>query len=139
MPATNPDRLLMVYNAEDGLFNALTDWAHKIFSPSTYECPLCRHTYGVRGMLMPWKTFLERQPFRTEFLYRPDFRTKYPQFKDVALPLILVEKGEDLDVLALADEIQETNNLEGLIRLVETKLENPPPAGSNADPAGPKT
>ena len=31
MPRTNPDRMLIVYNAEDGLFNALNDWAHKFF------------------------------------------------------------------------------------------------------------
>jgi len=38
----SPDRIIFVYNTDDGLFNALMDTAHKIFSPATYECSLCR-------------------------------------------------------------------------------------------------
>ena len=40
----NPERLILVYNADNGLFNAVTDWSHKFFSPQTYQCSLCRYT-----------------------------------------------------------------------------------------------
>ena len=33
--------LVFVYNADSGVFNALADAAHKIFSPRTYACNLC--------------------------------------------------------------------------------------------------
>jgi len=112
----------MVYNAEEGIFNALNDWAHKFFSPATYECPLCRHTYGVTGMLVPWKKFLEGLPVPTRFLYRQFFWQSYPAYKDVALPLILTERKGELDVLVLADEIKEARDLEGLTRLVASRL-----------------
>jgi hypothetical protein len=129
MASTTPDRLLMIYNAEDGLFNAINDWAHKFFTPSTYECHLCRFTYGMTGMLQPWKKFIESQPFPTEFLYRPFFRKAHPDYQDVALPLILTEKNGVLDVLLLADEIKEAGELDGLIALVRARLETwQPPA-----------
>ena len=37
-------RLLFVYNADTGLFNALADSAHKILSPQTYQWVLCEVT-----------------------------------------------------------------------------------------------
>jgi hypothetical protein len=38
--------LLFVYNADSGVFNLVTDIAHKIFSPQTYACQLCCITHG---------------------------------------------------------------------------------------------
>jgi hypothetical protein len=39
-------KLLFVYNADSGLFNSIAEAAHKIVSPQTYRCDLCRITYG---------------------------------------------------------------------------------------------
>jgi hypothetical protein len=36
--------LVFVYNADSGVFNTLSDIAHKIFSPETYACNLCALT-----------------------------------------------------------------------------------------------
>jgi len=134
MPQTKPDRLLMVYNAEQGMFNALNDWAHKFFSPSTYECPLCRHTYGVTGMLVPWKNFLQTLPYPTHFLYRQYFWQTYPSYRDVALPLILVEKNGEMDVLLLADEIKECDGLPALITRLQEKFDTWTPPNENQPP-----
>lgn len=134
MPLTLPDRMLMVYNAEDGLFNALNDWAHKIFSPETYECVLCRYTFGLTGMLMPWKTFLERQPVPTRFFHRPDFWRAYPQLSKMKLPLILVEHQTRIEVLVTADEIKATGGLMGLINLVQARLEGWAPKSEPTKP-----
>ncbi|MBC7930780.1 MAG: hypothetical protein H7Z38_09495, partial [Rubrivivax sp.] len=51
--------LVFVYNADSGLFNALTDIAHKAFSPATYQCNLCALTHSTFGMRKGWKRFLE--------------------------------------------------------------------------------
>ncbi len=123
MPPTLPDRMLMVYNAEDGLFNALNDWAHKIFSPETYQCTLCHYTFGLTGMLAPWRTFIERQPLPTTFFHRPDFWHAYPQLTAMKLPAILVEHRGRVDVLVTADEIKATGGLMTLINLVQARLE----------------
>jgi len=44
------DRLIFVYNAESGTMNSAIDFAHKMLSPETYECNLCRITYGNFAM-----------------------------------------------------------------------------------------
>ena len=137
MPHLHPDRILLVYNADEGLFNAINDWAHKIFSPATYECPLCRFTYGLSGMLKPWKLFLERQPCPVEFLYRPYFRKAHPGFAAEALPLVLVESQGRLQTLLTAAEIAEVAGLEPLIGRMQVRLANwsppeaPPPHGTS--------
>ena len=51
--------LVFVYNADSGLFNAVSDAAHKIFSPRTYQCNLCALTHSAIGMRREWKQFLD--------------------------------------------------------------------------------
>ncbi len=62
--------LLFVYNADSGLFNTVTDIAHKIFSPSTYQCDLCALTHGYFQVRGPWKAFIEGLGVPCEFLHR---------------------------------------------------------------------
>ena len=128
MHRPHPDRLLMVYNAENGLFNALNDWAHKFFSPHTYQCTLCHFTYGLTGMLKVWKTFIELQPFPTVFFHRTEFKQAHPEFQAMTFPLILVERQGGVEVLMTADEIKATGGLMTLINRVQAKLEAWQPA-----------
>ena len=51
-------RLLFVYNADSGLFNTLTDIAHKMLSPKTYTCNLCAITHGLFSEKEEWKEFI---------------------------------------------------------------------------------
>ncbi len=44
-----------IYNAKNGVVNSLFDLAHKLISPDTYECNLCKITHG---------TFTENKKFR---------------------------------------------------------------------------
>ena len=39
-----------VYNADGDVFSLVGDFAHKIFSPKTYNCNLCAITHGNFGM-----------------------------------------------------------------------------------------
>ena len=36
-----------IYNAKSGLANSIFDLAHKLISPDTYECNLCKITHGA--------------------------------------------------------------------------------------------
>ena len=119
----NPDRIILVYNADNGLFNAVTGWSHKFFSPETYQCSLCRITFGLSGMLLSWKNFLQLLPFPAVFLHRDEFRPRYPHYDTVILPVILVEKDGATEVLINADEIKESGGVASLIGLVQLKLE----------------
>ena len=119
-----PERLILVYNADDDLFNALTDWAHKFFSPATYACTLCRFTHNTRGMLHPWKAFLESLNCRLTFLHRAEFREFYPRLC-LRLPAILIEAGETTAVLLSAEEIEAAESLHDLIDMIRYKLSIP--------------
>ena len=37
--------LIFIYNAKSGIVNEFLDFAHKIASPSTYNCNLCAISY----------------------------------------------------------------------------------------------
>ena len=116
-----PERLILVYNTDNGYFNALTDWAHKFFSPATYACTLCRYTYSTRGMLFPWKAFLESLRIPLRFLHRSEFHEFYPRLT-VPLPIILVEVNGMTALLLSAEEIQAAEDLDGLIAATQLKL-----------------
>ena len=112
----------MVYNAENGFFNALNDTVHKIFSPSTYECSLCLFTYGLTGMVRPWKQYIERLPLPVVFLYRLDFTRLYPG-SDVKLPVIFVARDDEFHVLLGAESIRACGTVEALISEMDAALE----------------
>ena len=117
-----PPKLVFVYNADDGLFNAIAATAHRIFSPATYECSLCLYTYGVRGMHREWKHFLESLGCSLDFYYRTEFRAAYPQL-NCRLPAVLVDRGNGLELLIQFDEIKACGNLEELILFTRRKVE----------------
>lgn len=112
--------MFLIYNAESGLFNSMAGWAHKLLSPKTYNCSLCRHTYGLTGMLVPWKTFLQRLPLKVTFLYRDQFEAVFPDLSDLAAPMILLA-GHPLPptILLGAEEIDRMDSLSGLIRQIQ--------------------
>ncbi len=111
------ERLIFVYNADSGLFNTLTDMAHKIFSPATYACNLCAITHSNLGMRKSWKEFLETLAIPLEFLHRDELIAQYGR-DDIALPAILSENAGKLEVTAAAAAIDQVNDIEGLKQLV---------------------
>jgi hypothetical protein len=110
-------RLIFVYNADSGLFNAAFDALHKVVSPRTYACDLCRLTYGPTRMKKEWKRTLEELPLETAFYHRDEFRARYD--RDDALPAVFVERDR-LEVLLSAEELGRLSSLEELrLRLRE--------------------
>jgi hypothetical protein len=84
--------LVFVYNAESGVFNALADSAHKIFSPATYACNLCALTHSAFGMRAGWRRFLESLGVSLEFLHADELRSRYPS-ESSPLPAVFVKEG----------------------------------------------
>jgi len=68
-----PPKLVFVYNADNGLFNAIAATAHRVFSPATYECHLCLYTHDIQGMRLTWKHFLESLGFHWTFITARNF------------------------------------------------------------------
>ena len=114
------NQLVFVYNAGSGLFESLTDFAHKILSPSTYDCKLCALTYGNFSMKQEWKSFIESLPVSTVFLHKDEFEKKYRE-QDL-LPAVFLEKNGNLQPLISKKEIEACTSLEELMDLVERKI-----------------
>ena len=114
--------LLMVYNAEEGMFNAMSDTAHKIFSPDTYECSLCQVTHGMVSMRWEWRKFLGSLPLKKQFFHRSDFAETFGDI-NIVLPAILTqEEGQKPKVLIGKEELTKITDLSELIALMEQRL-----------------
>ncbi|MBI5461459.1 MAG: hypothetical protein HY941_04650 [Gammaproteobacteria bacterium] len=113
--------LLFVYNADSGLFNTVTDVAHKILSPQTYSCNLCALTHGHFKIREAWVTFLETLDADCEFLHRDEFHATYGQ-TDVALPAVFRKTPEGLTLMVDADTLRNCASLDELKRLLVSRL-----------------
>ena len=113
--------ILFVYNADSGLFNTLTDIAHKIFAPETYECNLCAITYGNFAMRAEWKEFLETLEVELEFLHRDEFSGRYPEVTE-PLPAIFLKDGDRIDPWIPAGEINACGSVDDLKTLITARL-----------------
>lgn len=109
--------LVFVYNADSGVFNALSDVAHKIFSPQTYGCNLCALTHSALGMRGEWRRFLDGLGRPLEFLHADEFGARYPAAA-VRLPTIFERNGEDLKEFIGADAINACRTMDDLKQLI---------------------
>ena len=113
--------LVFVYNADSGLFNTLTDIAHKVFAPETYSCNLCAITYGNFGMRAEWKEYLESLAAEFVFLHRDELADRYPGLT-TELPAIFLLVDERLQQWVSAAEINSCDSIPALQRLINQRL-----------------
>lgn len=113
--------LIFVYNADSGVFNALSDMAHKIFSPQTYSCNLCALTYSSFGMRKDWKQFLDSLDVGKEFLHSDELRQRYKR-EATALPAVFKKEQHDLELWIDAASINKCESIEDLKKLITYKL-----------------
>lgn len=114
------EQLLFVYNANSDLFSTVTDFAHKILSPSTYDCHLCALTYGSLTMKQEWKTFVDGLPLQTVFFHKDEFKKKFKTESDY--PSIFITEKETNKLLITKQEIVSCKSLEEVKNLVTEKL-----------------
>ena len=114
--------LVFVYNAESGLFNTLSDVAHKILSPQTYACNLCALTHTAFGVRREWKEFLEGLDVHAEFLHADELRSLHGLGRGPALPAVFRRRGSSLEVLIGAAAINSCRTLGELKRLITAGL-----------------
>jgi len=106
-------KLVFVYNADSGMFNTLTDIAHKIFSPQTYECNLCAISHSYLNERSEWKEFIQDLGVECEFLHRDEFLKKYPS-SEGTFPMIFEVVNDDLEVRISAEKINSCKSMEDL-------------------------
>ncbi len=115
---TDDSQLIFVYNADSGLFNTVTDIAHKIFSPQTYSCGLCALTHSYFSMRDEWKSFIESLGVDCQFVHRDEYIKEYdgPEF---SWPAILINQAGQLSVCLEAEDINSCNDLDELKAIIQ--------------------
>lgn len=114
-------QLLFVYNADSGLFNTVTDIAHKILSPGTYACNLCALTHGHLKVREDWVRFLESLDADCTFMHRDEFHTHYG-LTPIELPAIFRKTTEGLGLCIDADTLRNCASLNELKKLIASRL-----------------
>ena len=106
-------KLIFVYNANSGLWNAALDSMHKIISPDTYNCKLCQITYGTFSEMPDWKKFRDNFPGEMVFLHTDEFEKHSPP--QPGYPVVLSENEDgELDVVLSTQGINDMRDLEEL-------------------------
>lgn len=121
--------LLFVYNAKGGLFNALSDTAHKLLSPSTYPCSLCALTYGPLSMRKAWAEYLRGLELPLRFLHLEEWTAAYPVRSDALPAVFLRQQGGGLRSFITAAELNALPDLDALIALVQDRVGQGPGRG----------
>lgn len=113
--------ILFVYNAESGIFNTVTDIAHKIFSPETYTCNLCSLTYGTFTIRKEWQLYLEELEADFEFLHKDELSEKY-DITPIELPAVFLKQNSKLGLWITAEEINRCQSVDDLKALISRRL-----------------
>ncbi|MFU7527610.1 hypothetical protein [Qipengyuania sp. ASV99] len=120
-PVTRP-RLVLVYNADSGIINALMHAVHKQIFPSSYPCSLCAITYGAVSMRGEWRRFLDSLPMDIVIHHKDDFAAAFPGH-GIALPAVLVADSDAKPkVLIAAEELDAMTDAAQLMERVEEAL-----------------
>lgn len=120
-------KLVFIYNADSGLVNSLLDGAHKIVSPATYACSLCRLTHGAVSEKKLWTQFREELKLagkNLQFLHKDEFRKVYKSKfgHKFTFPILLVEGENGLEILVHTKELNTLDYTEELIALVRERM-----------------
>ena len=110
-------KLIFVYNAKSDIINSAFDFAHKIISPNTYACNLCKLTHGNYGEKKEWKEFRKNTDLEMEFLHIDEFEEKYSA--TYTYPIILTSESNTLTPFIKNEELSNIKELRGLISLLK--------------------
>ena len=122
VPVVARATLIFVYNADSGLFNTLSNAAHKLLSPKTYRCNLCRITHGHLGMHEAWRTFVESRDVDAQFLHRDELASRYG-IDDVVLPAVYQKVDDASPQLWIgAQAINAATSIDDLRELINQRL-----------------
>ncbi len=118
-PVSSGVKFIFVYNSDGTVLSLVKDTAHKVVSPDTYPCNLCRIIYPGVTMQEDWQKFIKSFPHEVVFLHRDEFRRQYPNQKDTSLPTAFIENAFGLSLLIPNTEINRTKNVGEFIETVK--------------------
>jgi hypothetical protein len=103
-PKRRIDRLLFVFNADTGSFNALLDSARKLLRLN--GCTLCSITHGLAGEKSEWRECKEEIGVPVDYVHRDEISAELRSVVGDQLPCIVAQTGTDL-ILLLAPDVLE--------------------------------
>ncbi len=112
--------IMFIYNARSGGINAVLDYVHKIVSPETYDCNLCKLTYDNFGQIKKWNDSLKSLNISADYFYK-DHLTLIGVDPEIELPAVFLN---DRSLLLGAREINSFKTLEELIEGLKIKIYN---------------
>ena len=114
--------LIFVYNAKSGIVNEFLDFAHKIVSPSTYNCNLCAISYGNFTMKKKWSDYISSLPVRSTFTHK-DKVSEYG-YNNIELPSIIFRNSSRSKVIISSEEINKLKKIDQLINILSDRLKD---------------
>lgn len=114
-------KVIFVYNADSNFVSALFGFAHKLVSPSGYQCHLCTLTHGDFFVKREWKSFIDTLPVKTVFLYKDQFLKQYNV--EVPLPAIFLQSQDGIREIISQAELDSFQSLHALKNSVIQKVE----------------
>ncbi len=101
-PKRKVDRLLFVFNAETGSFNAFLDSAKKLLKIK--GCTLCSITHGLAGEKSEWRDCKEEMGVPIDYVHRDEISSDLRTIIGDSLPCVVAQTGQDL-VLLLGPDV----------------------------------
>ena len=114
--------LIFVYNAKSDKVNLLIDFAHKIISPSTYDCDLCKLTHTNLGQRKEWLKFKNQSSVKLEFYHLDEFEEKFNE--SYKYPVILQKLSDGVGILLDSTQIAKLTNVNALIGAIGQHTEH---------------
>ena len=114
--------LIFIYNAKSGIVNEFLDFAHKIVSPSTYNCNLCAISYGNFTMKKKWSDYISSLPVKSTFTYK-DKVSEYG-YDNIKLPSIIFQDKSKSKVIISSEEINKLKKIDQLINILSDRLKD---------------
>ena len=115
---TPNQNLVFIYNAKSGGLNAILDYVHKMVSPETYDCNLCKLTYDNFGQIKKWNDFLTSYNISADYYYS-DHLIQIGINPGIDLPAVFLN---DKSLLLGPREINSFKTLDELIEGVRKKV-----------------
>lgn len=119
---------MIVHNIDSGLREQVAASWRRLRHPHTAPCALCALTRGVRGTNPRWQAYLDARPEPVQTLTRDQFRADHASssWRNLALPVILLQNGAHLERVMTAVEIRKCGTVKQLIEKLDASLQSHP-------------
>jgi hypothetical protein len=97
------DRLILIFDADSGLFDAFVESAKKVLRIN--GCALCQITHGLLTEKSEWRECQEALGVPVEYIHRDEIPPDLAALIDGKLPAIVADHGGEKTVLLSAEAI----------------------------------